>query len=79
MDSLGFSPNIFNWAWQYTPLIPALRRQRWPGLQSKFQKNHSYTEKPCLKRKDKKNPWETFSAFSVCYSQYTYILIYYNF
>jgi hypothetical protein len=43
------------------PLIPALGRQRqadfWvrgqPGLQSEFQDSQSYTEKPCLKKKNK--------------------------
>jgi hypothetical protein len=46
----------------YTPLIPALGRQRqadlwvWgqPGLQSEFQDSQGYTEKPCLKKKKKK-------------------------
>ena len=38
----------------YTPLTPALCRQRQvnlcePGLQSKFQDSQGYTEKPCLK------------------------------
>jgi hypothetical protein len=45
-----------------TPLIPALRRQRqadfWvqgqPGLQSEFQDSQGYTEKPCLKKPEKK-------------------------
>jgi hypothetical protein len=44
--------------WWCTPLIPALGRQRqvdfWvrgqPGLQSEFQDNQGYTEKPCLKK-----------------------------
>jgi hypothetical protein len=43
------------------PLIPALGRQRqadfWvrgqPGLQSEFQDSLGYTEKPCLKNKNK--------------------------
>jgi hypothetical protein len=37
-------------------LIPALGRQRvWgqPGLQSEFQDSQGYTEKPCLKNKQK--------------------------
>ncbi|EDL01459.1 mCG147000, partial [Mus musculus] len=42
----------------YTPLIPALGRQRQvdlrirgqPGLQSEFQSSQDYTEKPCLGR-----------------------------
>jgi hypothetical protein len=46
---------------RHTPLIPALGRQRqvdfWvqgqPGLQSEFQDNQGYTEKPCLKNKTK--------------------------
>jgi hypothetical protein len=45
-----------------TPLIPALGRQRqadfWvrgqPGLQSEFQDNQGYTEKPCLEKNNKK-------------------------
>jgi hypothetical protein len=49
-------------AWWRTPLIPALRRLRqadfWvpgqPGLQSEFQDSQGYTEKPCLKKKQKK-------------------------
>jgi hypothetical protein len=48
--------------WWHTPLIPALGKQRqadfWvqgqPGLQSEFQDNQGYTEKPCLE-KSKKN------------------------
>jgi hypothetical protein len=61
-------------AWWRTPLIPALRRQRqadfWvqgqPGLQSEFQDNQGYTEKPCLeKTKTKQNnknkqTWDQF-------------------
>jgi hypothetical protein len=50
-------------AWWHTPLIPALGRQRQagfcvrgqPGLQSVFQDIQSYTEKPCLGKKEKKN------------------------
>jgi hypothetical protein len=49
-------------AWWYTPLTPALRRQRQadflvqgqPGLQSEFQDSQGYTEKPCLKKQNKK-------------------------
>jgi hypothetical protein len=49
--------------WWHTPLIPALGRQKqadfWvqgqPGLQSEFQDSQSYTEKPCLKRKQKQS------------------------
>jgi hypothetical protein len=45
-------------AWWRTPLVPALGRQRqvdlWvrgqPGLQSEFQDNQGYTEKPCLEK-----------------------------
>ena len=45
------------------PLIPALGRQRQanflvpgqPGLQSEFQDNQCYTEKPCLKKPKKQN------------------------
>jgi hypothetical protein len=45
--------------WWRTPLIPALSRKRqadfWvrgqPGLQSEFQDSQSYTEKPCLEKK----------------------------
>ena len=44
------------------PLIPALGRQRQadflvqgqPGLQSEFQDRQGYTEKPCLKKKERK-------------------------
>jgi hypothetical protein len=45
------------------PLILALRRQRQadlfrvqgqPGLQSEFQDNQGYTEKPCLEKQIKK-------------------------
>jgi hypothetical protein len=44
--------------WWWTPLIPALRKQRQadfcirgqPGLQSEFQDSQGYTEKPCLKK-----------------------------
>jgi hypothetical protein len=44
--------------WWYTPLIPALGRQRqadfWvrgqPGLQSEFQDSQDYTEKLCLEK-----------------------------
>jgi hypothetical protein len=50
-------------AWWRTPLIPALGRQRqadfWvrgqPGLQSELQDSQSYTEKPCLEKKQKTN------------------------
>lgn len=45
MDSLGFSPNIFNWAWQYTPLIPALRRQRQMNL-CEFKASQVYIIRP---------------------------------
>jgi hypothetical protein len=49
-------------AWWRTPLVPALGRQRqadfWvrgqPGLQSELQDSQSYTEKPCLGKKNKK-------------------------
>jgi hypothetical protein len=48
--------------WWCTPLIPALGRQRQadflvqgqPGLQSEFQDSQGYTEKPCLKKNQKK-------------------------
>ena len=59
------------------PLIPALGGQRqvdfWvrdqPGLQSEFQDNEGYTEKPCLEKpkqtnkqeKQTKQSWGTFS------------------
>jgi hypothetical protein len=47
--------------WWHMPLIPALGRQRqvdfWvrgqPGLQSEFQDSQGYTEKPCLKKKNR--------------------------
>jgi hypothetical protein len=50
-----------SWVWWYTPLIPALGRQRqvdfwvWgqPGLQSEFQDSQGYTEKPCLEKQNK--------------------------
>jgi hypothetical protein len=50
--------------WWFTPLIPALWRQRQvdfsvpgqPGLQSEFQDSQRYTEKPCIeKQKQKQN------------------------
>ena len=52
-----------SWAWWRSPLIPTLRRQRqadfwvWgkPGLQSEFQDNQDYTEKPCLENQTNKN------------------------
>jgi hypothetical protein len=60
-------------AWWYTPLIPALGRQRqvdfwvWgqPGLQSEFQDSQGYTEKPCLKKikKKKKKKQRVFYSF----------------
>jgi hypothetical protein len=51
-----------SWAWWRTPLIPALERQSqvdfWvrgqPGLQSEFQDNQGYTEKPCLEKQTNK-------------------------
>ena len=54
----------------FMPLIPALGRQKkadfWvpgqPGLQSEFQDNQEYTEKPCLekqKQKQKQNKQKT--------------------
>jgi hypothetical protein len=50
-------------AWQRTPLIPALKRQRQmdfrvrgqPGLQSEFQDSQGYTEKPCLEKNNSNN------------------------
>jgi hypothetical protein len=50
--------------WWYTPLNPALGRQRqtdfWvrgqPGLQSEFQDSQDYTEKPCLKNQPTNQP-----------------------
>jgi hypothetical protein len=42
------------WAWWRTSLIPALGRQRQPGLQSEFQDSQDYTEKPCLEKPKKK-------------------------
>jgi hypothetical protein len=49
-------------AWWCTPLIPALGRQRQadfgvrgqPSLQSEFQDSQGYTDKPCLKKQNKK-------------------------
>jgi hypothetical protein len=49
--------------WWFTPLIPALGRQRqvdfWvrgqPDLQSEFQESQGYTEKPCLKTNKQTN------------------------
>jgi hypothetical protein len=53
--------------WWYTPLIPALGRQRqadfWvrgqPGLQSEFQDSQGHTEKPCLEKNQNKNKNKT--------------------
>jgi hypothetical protein len=50
------------WQWWCMPLILALGRQRqvdfWipdqPGLQSEFQENQGYIEKPCLRKPKKK-------------------------
>jgi hypothetical protein len=61
MNFLQFKKSIFCWACWRTPLIPTLGRQRqadfWvrghPGLQSEFQDSQGYTEKPCLKKKNK--------------------------
>jgi hypothetical protein len=47
------SDSLFCRAWWRTPLIPALGRQRQPGLQSEFQDSQSYTEKPCLEKTNK--------------------------
>jgi hypothetical protein len=55
------------WAWWRMPLIPALGRQRqadfWvrgqPGLQSEFQDNQGYTEKPCLEKQKNKTKTQT--------------------
>jgi hypothetical protein len=52
------------------PLISALGRQRqvdfWvrgqPGLQSEFQDSQDYTEKTCLKNKNKNNPPKVFKV-----------------
>jgi hypothetical protein len=45
---------------KHTPLIPALGRQRQPGLQSEFQDSQGYTEKPCLEKpKPKQQKKET--------------------
>jgi hypothetical protein len=61
-------------AWWHMPLILALGRQRqadfWvrgqPGLQSEFQDNQDYTEKPCLekprKKKKKRTPKHLLAA-----------------
>jgi hypothetical protein len=38
-----------------TPLIPALGRQRQPGLQGEFQNSQGYTKKPCLNKTTKQN------------------------
>jgi hypothetical protein len=47
-------PNLKDrgWAWWFTPLIPAFRRQRKaiPVNNGKFQGSQDYTEKPCLKK-----------------------------
>jgi hypothetical protein len=54
--------------WWYTPLIPALGRQRqkdfWvlgqPGLQNEFQDSQGYTEKPCFEKQKKINNKKVF-------------------
>jgi hypothetical protein len=58
-------------AWWRMPLIPALGRQRqrqvdfWvrghPGLQHEFQDSQGYTEKPCLKNKNKQTKTTSIS------------------
>jgi hypothetical protein len=69
-------------AWWFTPLIPALRRQRqvnfWvrgqPGLQSKFQDSQGYTEKFCLRKKQNKNNKQQTNMSSGSWVQRTWCL-----
>jgi hypothetical protein len=66
-------PGAANLAWWCMPLIPALGRQRqanfWvqgqPGLKSEFQDSQGYTEKPCLKTKNKQTKKESLSPQSL--------------
>jgi hypothetical protein len=59
--------------WWHMPLIPALGRQRqanfWvrgqPGLQSEFQDSQGYTEKPCLKNKNKNKTKGTLCLLTI--------------
>ena len=64
--------------WWYTPVIPALGRQRQadfcvrgqPGLQSEFKDSQGYTEEPCLEKQKQKEKRDqnkdiTFLGFMV--------------
>ena len=71
--------------WWCTPLVPVLGRQSqvdfwvWgqPGLQSEFQENQDYTEKPYLEKPKKKERKEMKNAImkpNTVYANYRFYL-----